>query len=142
MGCKGLHCDGCGHGGGPAAAVVALVVIVALALRKAWPAIVSALEIAAWTVAAVSGAAIAVTAGVVAVRMARRRRARRAVIYRPGPVIPAVRLVAEHIDPPAQRPAIGRPGQYEAGAWPLRGWWQEIRPRPARDGENRPGAAS
>lgn len=135
MGCKGLHCDGCGHGGGPAAAVIALVVIVALALHKAWPAIVAALEIAAWTLASVCGAALAITGTVLAVRMVRRRRARRA-LYRPAPVIPAVRLVAEHINPPAQRPAITR----HQGALPLAGWWEEIGARPERhDG---PGEAS
>ena len=40
MRCNGLHCEGCGHGGGAAGAVIALLVIIALALRKAWPAIV------------------------------------------------------------------------------------------------------
>ena len=138
MGCKGLHCDGCGHGGGPAAAVIALVVIVALALHKAWPAIVSVLEIAAWTLVAVTGAALAVTGGVLAVRMIRRHRARRAVAYRSARVIPAVRLVAEHIEPTMQRPAIGQPGQHPA-AWPLAGRWEEIRPRIGGDGnEHRP----
>ena len=134
MGCKGLHCDGCGHGGGPAAAVVALVVIVALALHKAWPAIVAALEIAAWTLASVCGAALAITVTVLAVRAARRR-ARRA-LYRPAPVIPALHLVAGHIETPAQRPAITR----RPATWPLAGWWEEIGARPERhDG---PGEAS
>ncbi len=56
-GCKGLHCDGCGGGGG-VGAVIALLVIIALALRAAWPTIVSAVEIAAWTVAGVTGTAV------------------------------------------------------------------------------------
>src|SRR5260370_20396518 len=67
MNCKGMHCQGCGPGGGAAGgagAVIALVVIVVLALRKAWPAIVSAVEIAAWTVAGLAGTAIAVTGAV------------------------------------------------------------------------------
>jgi hypothetical protein len=123
MGCKGLHCDGCGHGGGPAAAVIALVVIVALALHKAWPAIVAALEIAAWTLVSVCGAALVITVTVLAVRMARRHRARRA-LYQPGPVVPAIRLVAEHVETPAQRPAITR----RPAVWPLPGRWEEIRP--------------
>jgi hypothetical protein len=134
MGCKVLHCDGCGYGGVPAAAVIALVVIVALALHKAWPAIVAALEIAAWTVASACGAALAVTAGVLAVRMARRHRARRAALYRPGPVLPAVRLVAEHIESPAERPAIAR----RQAAWPLAGWWEEIGPQAGGDHRDRP----
>ena len=74
MSCKGLHCAGCGNGGGGAAgAVIALLVIIALALRKSWPAIVSAVEIAAWTVAGVTGAAIVITVGVLTVRAVRRR---------------------------------------------------------------------
>ena len=84
MRCNGLHCEGCGHGGGAAGAVIALLVIIALALRKAWPAIVSAVEIAAWTVAGVTGAAIVITAGVLTTRAVRRRRARRALVYRHG----------------------------------------------------------
>ena len=135
MGCKGLHCDGCGHGGGPAAAVIALVVIVALALHKAWPAIMTGLEIAAWTLASVCGAALAITGAVLVVRMARRHLARRAALYRPAPVLPAIRLVAEHIDTPAERPAITR----RPATWPLPGWWEEIRPRIGGDGdEHRP----
>lgn len=134
MGCKGLHCEGCGHGGGPAAAVVALVVIVALALHKAWPTIVSALEIAAWTLVSVCGAAVAITMTVLAVRMTRRHRARRAVLYRRGPVVPAVRLVAEHIQSPAQRPAIAR----RQAVWPLAGWWEEIGPQAGGDHHDRP----
>ena len=117
-GCKGLHCDGCGHGGGPAAAVIALVVIVALALHKAWPAIVSVLEIAAWTLAACAGRPSPSPVAVLAVRMARWHRARRAALYRPGPVLPAVRLVAEHIDTPAsapRSPAARPPGRWLAG---------------------------
>ena len=75
MKCNGLHCEGCGHGGGGAAgAVIALLVIIALALRKAWPAIVSAVEIAAWTVAGVTGAAIVITGMVLTVRGVRRVR--------------------------------------------------------------------
>jgi len=112
MGCKGLHCDGCGHGGGPAA-VIALLVIVAVAARKVWPDIVHAVEITAWTVAAVTGAAILITGTVLTVRTARRVRARRALrqaAYCAAPVIPAARPI-EHpaIDRPAGRPALGQP---------------------------------
>ena len=103
MGCKGLHCDGCNHGGGPAAAVIALLVIIALGLRAAWPQIVHAVEIAAWTVAGVTGAAIVITGTVLTVRAVRRVRARRALrqaTYH-APVIPAARLTGH--------PAIDRP---------------------------------
>lgn len=133
--CKGLHCEGCGHGGGPAAAIVALVVIVALALRKAWPAIMSALEIAAWTLAAVTGATIAVTCTVLAVRAVRKHRARRAVAYRPGVVIPAARVVERPIGPAAGRAALGQPRRSQPGPWPLPGHREQIG-YPGRDGND------
>jgi hypothetical protein len=81
MGCKGLHCDGCRHGSpaGPAAAVLALLVIVAVAARAVAPKLVHAVEIAAWIVAGLTGAVIVVMATVVTVRFSRRLRARRAL---------------------------------------------------------------
>jgi hypothetical protein len=111
MGCKGLHCDGCHHGSpaGPAAAVLALLVIVAVGARAAWPKVVNAVEIAAWTVTGVTGAAIVLTGTVLTVRGVRRVRARRAapqVTYHIAPVIPAARRT--------EPPAIGRP---ERPAW-------------------------
>lgn len=144
MGCKGLHCDGCGHGGGPAAAVIALLVIVALALRKAWPEIVHAVEIAAWTVAAVAVAVILITGTVLTAQTVRRVRARRALrqaTYRAAPVIPAARLIERPtIDPPAGHPALGQPPRHRPGAWPLPGWWEDIRPWIGGDSdEHRPG---
>lgn len=135
MRCHGLHCDGCRHGsGGPAAAVIALLALIALALRKVWPQLVSALEIAAWTVAGVTAAAIAITVTVLTIRSARRHRARltarQAVIYRPGLIIPPAESGRPPV-PDVQRRAIGRPRQrrtttwllpadFEA-SWPLRG---------------------
>ena len=140
MGCKGLHCDGCNHGsGGPAAAAIALLVIIAVALRKAWPEIVRAVEIAAWTVVGVTGTAIVITGTVLTVRATRRVRARRAarVTYHVTPVIPAVRLT-EHpaIDWP-ERPALGQSPLRQPGAWPLPGWWEDIRPRIGGDSDER-----
>ena len=153
MRCNGLHCEGCGHGGGAAGAVIALLVIIALALRKAWPAIVSAVEIAAWTVAGVTGAAIVITGGVLAVRAVRRRRARRMLVYQPGAVVWVVDEVQQMTRPlPAgERPVfgktmpagtgLGRPafGEIERprpqpSRWPLPGWsiggdGDESRPR-------------
>lgn len=132
MKCNGLHCPGCGHGGAAAGAVIALVVIIALALRKAWPAIVSAVEIAAWTVAGLTGTALVVTGGVLTVRVL--RRARPAAAYRRGPVvIEGTRLYPPL--PPTGRPALGAPDARPAGAWPLPGWWQEIRPQIGGDGD-------
>ncbi|MBV9444715.1 MAG: hypothetical protein JO345_02285 [Streptosporangiaceae bacterium] len=143
MGCKGLHCDGCNHGsGGPAAAVIALLVIVAVAAREVWPKVVHAVEIAAWTVAGITGAAILITAMVLTVRVVRRVRARRAarVTYHVTPVIPAVRLTdPSAIDRPEwpERPALGQSPRRQPGAWPLPGWWEDIRPRIGGDSDER-----
>jgi hypothetical protein len=147
MGCKGLHCEGCSHGGGSAAgAVIALLVIIALALRKAWPEIVSAVEIAAWTVAGVTGAAIVITAGVLTVRALRRRRARRALIYRPGQpfvvVVDEVQSLFTQPLPPSGRPASGQiePPSAQSPRWPVTGWWHDgehLRPRTGGDGDER-----
>ena len=138
MSCKGLHCDGCGGGGGAAAAVIALVVIMAVAARKVWPEIVSAVQIAAWTVAGVTGAIILITGGILTTRVVRRCRARRAIrqaTYH-ATVIPAARLIERlTIDPPAGRPALSQPPRRQPGTWPLPGWWEDIRPRIGGDGD-------
>jgi hypothetical protein len=145
MRCNGLHCEGCGHGGGAAGAVIALVVIIALALRKTWPAIISAVETAAWTVAGVSGAVLVVTGGVLTVRAVRRRRARRELAYRSGQ--PFVVVVDEVQSTFARQfPSAGRPvpGEIEppldAPRWPVTGWRRdggELRPRIGGDGDER-----
>ena len=144
MKCNGLHCDGCGHGGGAAGAVIALLVIIALTLRKTWPAIVSAVEIAGWTVAGLSGAAILVTGGVLTTGAVRRRRARRALAYRPGR--PFVVVVDEAQGLYTQLPADmwPVPGQIEpppaAPRWPVTGWQidgTELHPRIGGDGDER-----
>lgn len=110
MRCDGLHCDGCRHGGGPAgagAAVVVLLLFIAVGLRKAGPQIVSVLEIIGWTLAGIAGAVIVVTGAVLTVRVTRAARARRggqqvtSGLYRPG-----YRIVPGKA---AGRPAIGRP---------------------------------
>jgi hypothetical protein len=115
MDCKGLHCDGCRHGGtGGAGAVIALIVIVALALHKT---VVSAAEIAGYTVAAVTGTAILVTGTVLTVR-GLRRRARRAAACRAPIVINAVRV---HDRPlPPDRRAVDAPR--DTGTWPFATW--------------------
>jgi hypothetical protein len=135
MSCKGLHCDGCGGGGG-AAAVIALVAIIALALRKAWPEIVSAVQIAAWTVAGVTGAVILLTGGVLTARVVRGCRARRAVrqaTYR-ATVIPRL-TERPAVGPPAGRPALSQPPRYRPGTWPLAGSWDGTRPRVRGDSD-------
>ena len=142
MGCKGLHCDGCNHGSdGPAAAVIALLIIVAVAAREVWPKVVHAVEIAAWTVAGSTGAAILATGTVLTVRVARRVRARCAarVTYHVTPVIPAVRLTEPSAIDRPERPALGQPPQRQPGAWPLPGWREDFRPRIGGDSdEHRP----
>jgi len=145
MGCKGLHCDGCNHGsGGPAAAVITLLIIIALGVRAAWPAIVSAVEIAAWTVAGVSGAALVITAGVLTTRAVHRRRARRALAYRPAQPFVVVIYEAQAWFA-GQFQAAGRPapGEIEpppdAPRWPVTGWRPggELRPRIGGDRDDR-----
>lgn len=154
MGCQGLHCDGCDHGsgGGPAAAVIVLLIFIAVGVRAAWPQIVHAAEIAAWTMAGIAGTAVTVTGAVLTVRAVRRARARRQLAqpaYRVTPVIPAAHLT----DPPAidrprfgditpgvvlpERPAFGEtaPTQLPSSRWPLPGWWEELRPRIGGDSD-------
>jgi hypothetical protein len=126
MNCKGIHCPGCGHGGGAAGgagAVIALVVIVALALRRAWPAVVAAVEITAWAVAGTCGAAIVTTAGVLIVRAARRR----AAVRRAPAVIGAIRLYPPL--PTDGRPVLGPSRSPAARPWPLPGWPDQTGPQ-------------
>jgi hypothetical protein len=120
MGCDGLHCDGCRHGGGPvgpAAAVVVLLLFIALGLRKAWPQIVSAVDIAAWTVAGIAGTVIVVTGGVLTVRVVRAVRARRAGqqitlgLHRPGYRIIPGTVLNTRPGKVGGRPAIGKARQ-------------------------------
>ena len=135
MNCNGMHCQGCGHGGGAAGgagAVIALVVIVALALRKAWPGIVSAVEVTAWTVAGLAGAALVTTGGVVAVRAARRRARRAAGRHAPVPV-EGMRLYPPL--PPVGRPALGPTRSPGGRARPLPTRLHEIGPRIGGDGD-------
>jgi hypothetical protein len=143
MGCKGLHCDGCGHGGGPAVAVIALLVIVAVAAREVWPKVVHAVEIAAWAVAGVTGAAVVITGTVLTVRMVRRVRTLRALRQAAyhvranyqAQVIPIVRLTDHPVIDRAEWPALGQPLQQRPGAWPLPGWREAIHPRIGGDGD-------
>ena len=143
MGRLDVHIRHGGGDGGPAAAVVVLLMFIAAGLRAVWPEIVHTVEIAVWTVAAIIGTAITVTATVLTVRVTRTHRARRAMrqaSYRAEPVIPAARLIERPtIEPPAGRPALGQPSRWQPGAWPLPGWWEDIRPRIGGDGdEHRP----
>ena len=99
-------------------------------------------EIAAWTVAGVTGAAIVITGTVLTVRVVRRVRARRALrqaTYHVAPVIPAVRLTDRSAIDRPEWPALGQPPRRQPGAWPLPGRWEEERPWIGGDGdEHRP----
>jgi hypothetical protein len=122
-GCKGLHCDGCGHGGaGGAGAVAALLVIIALAARQAWPHVVHAVEVIAWIIAGTTGAAITVTGAVLARRALARRRAL-ASRHRP----PVIVLTADEVQAAFDhRPGWPGRGEIERGGgvprWPGAGW--------------------
>jgi hypothetical protein len=137
--CKGLHCEGCGDGGpGGALAAIAVVLVLAsiivAAVRAAWHDIVTAAEIAAYTVVSIAGVAALTGAGWCAIRIRRhvlQARARR--------ISPQVRAVITDVkagrpvvipERPA-RPAIDAPPARPA--WPLPGQWEQIRPRIGRD---------
>ena len=142
-----------GHGGDGAGAWAALAALVALAviggaarhlIATALHVVVTVLEVIAWTLAGTAAAAV-LTGGVMAGVRIRRAvlaaRARRAITPRP----PVIHITPEgHLRPlpdetsPARR-ALSPPPQQPATAWPLPGWWEEIRPRIGGDGdEHRP----
>lgn len=114
--CGGLHCDGCGHGGGPAglAACVALILLIIVGVGRAvWRGVshgaVAAAEVVA--VVAVSGAGLVAVGGlaVLGVRVRRRMLARQSpmpytVTARPGRQVP---------DGP--RPGLAGPGRVLLG---------------------------
>jgi hypothetical protein len=138
-GCKGLHCDGCPGGAGGTGVVIALLAIIAVGVHAAWPAIAHAIEIAAWVVAGISGAALLITGTVLAVRVARRvraRRARRQVTCHATILPPARPARYPTIRQPARPRALGPAPQRPSGAWPLPGWWEDIRPRIGGDSDD------
>ena len=129
--------------GWPRRGGLALLVIIAVGAREVWPKVVHAVEIAAWTVAGIIGAAIVVTGTVLTVRVVRRVRARR-----------AARQVTYHITPrhpgraPDRPPAIDQrraararpaPAAPARGVAAARRGGKSIRPRIGGDGdEHRP----
>lgn len=123
-----------GDGGPAAAAVIVLLLFIAVGVRSAWPDIVHTVEVIAWTVTGVTGTAVAVTGTVLTTKAVRRHRARRAMtqpVVRATVIPPARPAVTRPVSPPA----LGQPQQRQAGAWPLPGWWEEIRPRIGGDGD-------
>jgi hypothetical protein len=125
MSCKGLHCPGCGDGGGAGLAVLAVVaVILGLVLHAIWHTLVEVVEIIALIL--LSGLGLAAAGGLVyaGLRIRASVRARR-----PRAVIPAR---AEAVQPGRQLgPAIEAP-RPQAARWPLAGQWADINPRTDR----------
>lgn len=129
MKCRGLHCDGCGHGSGGSGAlavVVAVVIIIAAAGNAIAAAVLSVAEIVGYVLVAIAaaGAAAGIGYGVLRTRRhmmeVRDRRVSpqvRAVItdvragrpvsgtVTPGAAIGARRPVAGQLEPPRWRPA-------------------------------------
>jgi hypothetical protein len=139
-GCPGVHCPGCGrHGGGGLLALV-VVLAVAAAIRAAWHAIVTALEITAYVAASIAAAAMLAGAAYAAVRIRRHVlevRARR--------ISPQVRAVITDVKAgrpvaiprPVARLAIEAPRKRPDG-WPLPGQRGEIRTQSAASNGGKP----
>jgi len=126
--CPGLHCDGCGDGGGPVLiAVLVVLAIIGAVVHAIWHQLVEAVEIVALVL--VSGCGLAVAAG--GVYLAMRIRARQLEV-RARRTVPARAQVIRLGEPPividsTTGQAIEAPRQRTAG-WPLAGRWEEINP--------------
>jgi hypothetical protein len=119
--CPGLHCPGCGDGGGGAliAVLVALAVVGAI-IHAIWHTLVEAAEIAALTVLSLAGLAAVAGLGYAALRVRARMaspRAQRVIPVR-AEVIRLGSPVRGAIEAPAPRPS----------SWPLPSQWEEIKP--------------
>jgi hypothetical protein len=123
--CPGLHCPGCGDGGGGAliAVLIALAVTGAI-IRAIWHTLVEVAEITAFTV--LGAAALAAAAGLVyvalKVREATRARHDRPIAFR-------VVSVAAEASPRALGSSQPRTAAIEPpknASWPLPGQWEEI----------------
>lgn len=85
--CGGLHCPGCGDGGGLAAlAVVIVLAVIGAVLHAIWHTLVEVAEIAAWTVA---GFAVLAAAGGIGYRVTRARSDRPRTADRRAAGVPA-----------------------------------------------------
>ena len=123
-------------GGGGAAGLIALAVVLCIAaavLHAIWHTIVEAAEITA--LAVISALGLAAVAGIACVAL----RARRHVLGQRGrqpiPVrAEVIRLGAGPEVPEADRPALAAP---HAASWPLPGWWADVRPHVGHDDERR-----
>jgi hypothetical protein len=98
MGCKGLHCDGCGSGGGGAGLVIAVIVLLVMigsgAAARAASDILSTVEtILIIAAIGLGSAAVLIIGGAVTYRSVSRARARaRAPLYSAQSARPAVTL--------------------------------------------------
>lgn len=121
MGCEGLHCPGCGHGGGKLAALVVVLVFIGGAAWRVRHGIETGLQIAMWTL--VGAVSLAVIGGAVYVAM--RVRARQLEVRAPHTVPMPARVVRLGAEP--DREAI------EARRWPVAGQWEQIKPSNERE---------
>jgi len=136
------------HGGdGGRAAVIVLIVLIVLAiaggaghkaLTRAAHDVLTVVEVTAWVIAGLAGAAVAAGAVLAGLRI---RKALRAACARRAIAPPVITLTPEI--PAARRlPAAGRPAldaPHTVRTWPLPGWWEEVRPRIGGDSdEHRP----
>ena len=127
MSCKGLHCPGCGDGGGGLAVVGLIALAVVAAVVYHFRHIIElVLEVIFWTI--VGGLAVTAAGGLVyaglRIRASVRARQPRAVIPARAEV---VRLGVERTGVPAIEAPRPR-----AASWPLPGQWDEIKPRTER----------
>ncbi len=111
MSCKGLHCPGCGDGGGLAAIVLAVVIVAALIARPVIAAadavlrvVIDVLEVTAIILASAAGLALIVTVAVAACRIRAGRPARLRVVS--WAIRPAQPLTAPRTPVEAPRPVI------------------------------------
>jgi hypothetical protein len=124
--CPGLHCPGCGDGGGGLAVVLVVLAVIAAAGYHVRHGIETGLEIVMWSIVGAAGLAVAGGLVYAGLRIRASVRARQ-----PRTVIPAraeiVQLRAELFDPPAIEAPRPR-----AASWPLPGQWDEINPSTER----------
>jgi hypothetical protein len=127
-------------GGGDSGAVIALIVLIVLAIAGgvghkavtgALHTLATVVEVIAWTLATVLILATVTGAVYAAFRIRRAvlaARARRAIT----PQVITLTPDSGYLPPPdTARPAIGSPPVPRA--WPLPGWWAEVRPRIGSD---------
>ncbi len=134
MGCRGLHCHGCGDGGGGALiAVLVVLAIIGAIVHAIWHEVVEAVEIVALVL--LSAAGLAVLAG--GIYLAVRIRARVLDASRTRRTVPMPARVVRlgdvtHGSINADVPGMGRPA-IEAPRWPLAGQWDQIKPSNERE---------